>query len=520
MGTWVPSRGHTWRVTSNRDIEAALRFHSRTRYWPDPEGITEYGELIGEPPDLEPGMWMEDDSIRPEVFKVYEELAPIEIPSDFGPPGKTSLVDREALARIAFHVNGLGRRWDRGDRVIQFRMAAATGARYHLEFYFICGDLADLPAGVYHYSAHDHSFRCLREGDFRGALTDATGGESSVASAPTTLAVTSTFWRNSWRYKARAYRHAYWDAGTSLAHVLGVADGIGLATKVVLGYVDEKVNDLLGVDGEHEACVALCTLGIGESPAPLLSAVRKINPKVKPLSATEVPFEEILRMHDASALRTSEEAAAWRENPLPAKKADPSGELIPLRPLASTEEIAVEELVRRRRSTRRYDKDVAVPFEIFSTLLTNAAAGLVADFTGPLHEQYLIVNAVEGLAPGIYRYHPSLTAVELVELGEFRAEAEHIAVNQEYCGNAHVNAYYLADLTRVLGHYGNRGYRAAQLESAIQAGKLHLATHALGLGACGSTSFDDEVIDLFSPSAVGLDYMFVTVFGIPRRRKT
>ena len=33
-----------------------------------------------------------------------------------------------------------------------------------------------------------------------------------------------------------------------------------------------------------------------------------------------------------------------------------------------------------------------------------------------------------------------------------------------------------------------------------------------------STSFDDEVVEFFSPHAAGKDYMFVTVFG--KRRRT
>jgi len=70
----------------------------------------------------------------------------------------------------------------------------------------------------------------------------------------------------------------------------------------------------------------------------------------------------------------------------------------------------------------------------------------------------------------------------------------------------------------VLEHYGNRGYRLAQVEAALYAGRLHLAAHALGLGAVGSTSFDDEVTDFFSPPAAGASLMFVTVFGARRRR--
>ena len=32
-----------------------------------------------------------------------------------------------------------------------------------------------------------------------------------------------TFWRNSWKYRARAYRHSFWDAGTILANLLAAA---------------------------------------------------------------------------------------------------------------------------------------------------------------------------------------------------------------------------------------------------------------------------------------------------------
>ena len=81
-----------------------------------------------------------------------------------------------------------------------------------------------------------------------------------------------------------------------------------------------------------------------------------------------------------------------------------------------------------------------------------------------------------------------------------------------------MNLYYLAHRPSILQRYGDRGYRLAQLEGALHAGKLHLGTHALGLGAVGSTAFDDEVADFFSPQAYGQDHMFVTVFG--RRRRT
>jgi hypothetical protein len=51
----------------------------------------------------------------------------------------------------------------------------------------------------------------------------ASADEPAVVLAPALLVVTSTFWRNAWRYQARAYRHVYWDTGTLLGNLLAVA---------------------------------------------------------------------------------------------------------------------------------------------------------------------------------------------------------------------------------------------------------------------------------------------------------
>jgi SagB-type dehydrogenase family enzyme len=129
----------------------------------------------------------------------------------------------------------------------------------------------------------------------------------------------------------------------------------------------------------------------------------------------------------------------------------------------------------------------------------------------------VIVNAVEDLEPGLYLHQPREGTLELLRAGHYRATAAHLAFDQSYAGDAHVNSYYLTELGPVLERYGNRGYRLAQLEAALYAGRVHLAAEALGLGAVGSTSFDDEVINVFSPRAAAASYMFITVFGRRRR---
>ena len=88
----------------------------------------------------------------------------------------------------------------------------------------------------------------------------------------------------------------------------------------------------------------------------------------------------------------------------------------------------------------------------------------------------------------------------------------------ELAGEASVNFYYLTDLNRVVDRFGDRGYRAAQLEGGILGGKVYLAAYALGCGATGLTFLDDDVTDFFSPDAAGKAVMFLIAVGRPARR--
>jgi hypothetical protein len=82
-----------------------------------------------------------------------------------------------------------------------------------------------------------------------------------------------------------------------------------------------------------------------------------------------------------------------------------------------------------------------------------------------------------------------------------------------------VNIFGLAELQPILERFGNRGYRAAQLEAAIIGGKSYLAAYGQQLGASGLTFFDDEVTAFFSPHAAGKSVMFLTAIGKPAKRR-
>jgi hypothetical protein len=144
-------------------------------------------------------------------------------------------------------------------------------------------------------------------------------------------------------------------------------------------------------------------------------------------------------------------------------------------------------------------------------MLANAAVPPDSDWGAPVSRPYVIVNAVDGLDSGAYVYEGG--ALQPLRLGDYRVIAGHLDLDQELAKDAAVNIYMLADLGAVIGRLGERGYRAAQLDASLTAGKLYLWAYGSGIAATGLTFYDDEVTDFFSPHAEGTSVMFLLAAG-------
>ena len=116
-------------------------------------------------------------------------------------------------------------------------------------------------------------------------------------------------------------------------------------------------------------------------------------------------------------------------------------------------------------------------------------------------------------------FHRQRNVLELLREGNFRREAGYLGLGQELPADASVNIFCLADVSPILERFGNRGYRAAQLEAAIIGGKCYLAAYGQQLGATGLTFFDDDVTEFFSPHAAGKSVMFLTALGKPAKKR-
>ena len=97
--------------------------------------------------------------------------------------------------------------------------------------------------------------------------------------------------------------------------------------------------------------------------------------------------------------------------------------------------------------------------------------------------------------------------------GDFRDKAGYLGLEQELPADASVCFFFLADLQKITKVFGNRGYRAVQIEAGIIGGKLYLAAYAQKLGATGLTFYDDDVVNFFSPHSKGKSAIFLVACG-------
>jgi len=506
------------RMPDNQNSDVALSYHNATKH--------SYASVRSNQHFL-------DFNNQPIPFKIYPTLEPSPLPaevrqtgvaalsavSEIVPPQTTAAPDLEAIAQLLYLSAGITRHRKYPGGEIYFRAAACTGALYEVELYLVCGDLTNLEAGVYHFAAAEFGLRLLRAGDYRGVLIEATAAEPAIAHAPLTIVCTCTYWRNAWKYQDRTYRHFGWDNGTLLANLLAVGTALGLAAKVVCGFVDDTVNRLLDVDPQREVTFSLVPLGhLSELAAQAPSTISPLRLETVPLSRHEIDYPLMREMHTASSLYSFEEVARWRGGTPLTHLPPPAGPVAQLQPLSDAEipRDPIEQVILRRGSSRKFAR-APVTLAQLSTMLDRATRGVPADFLDPVGSQlnhlYLIVHGVEGVAPGAYVFHRGSGSLESLKSGDFRSQAGYLGLQQALPADAAVDVFFLADLRPILQRHGNRGYRAVQLEAGILGGKLYLAAYAQHLGATGLTFFDDDVTVFFSPHAEGKSAIFLVAVG-------
>jgi SagB-type dehydrogenase family enzyme len=143
----------------------------------------------------------------------------------------------------------------------QFRSAPSAGGLYPIETYLLVRSVGELEKGFYHFRPLEFDLEFIKPGDFGRSLAEAALGQGMVAEAQVVFIWTAVVARSKWKYRQRAYRYIYLDAGhiAQNLYLAGTAAGIGVCG--IGAFFDDQVNSLIGVDGTEETALYLASTG-------------------------------------------------------------------------------------------------------------------------------------------------------------------------------------------------------------------------------------------------------------------
>lgn len=148
------------------------------------------------------------------------------------------------------------------DKPVTFRTIPSAGARHAFETYLMVNRVEGLEPGLYRYLAVIHQLaRLAAPDDFRQKLTEACLKQRHVHDSAVTFIWVADVKRTIWRYCQRGYRYLYLDAGHVCQNLYLLSEAVGCGVCAIGAYDDDKVNGLMGLDGEAQFVIYMGTVG-------------------------------------------------------------------------------------------------------------------------------------------------------------------------------------------------------------------------------------------------------------------
>ena len=217
-----------------------------------------------------------DWGAKPGLYKEYPAVNKIDLPKP-GAQADVSLHDAigerrsvrsfadvplatDQLSYLLWASTGIQRR----QQGYEFRTAPSAGALYPIETYVVVNNVTSLAHGIYHYSIRDHRLEELETGEFGPAVARSALDQDMCAEAPAVFVWTAIPQRMKWKYRQRAYRYIYMDAGHIAENLALAAVALGLGTCQIGAIYDEEANEIVGTDGTNETVVYMSVVGVPE----------------------------------------------------------------------------------------------------------------------------------------------------------------------------------------------------------------------------------------------------------------
>lgn len=142
------------------------------------------------------------------------------------------------------------------------RTVPSGGARHPFETYLYVNKVEGLEKGIYKYSALNHSIYFLYNEDnlkekiIEGCLNQNMAGEAAV-----TFIWSCIPYRGEWRYNVVSHKAMLLDGGHVCQNLYLACEAINCGTCAIAAYDQEKMDNLVKIDGENEYVVYVSPVG-------------------------------------------------------------------------------------------------------------------------------------------------------------------------------------------------------------------------------------------------------------------
>lgn len=460
-----------------KNIATALTYHDRTKHRP-----SRYAASLG---------YM-DWATQPDPFRRYPQTHEIELfHGDTTPPYHLLFHSEplpkaplclESISMLLRYSLGLAAIKRHGGSEWALRCNASSGNLHPTECYLIAPptDGISCHPTLSHYASDIHALEVLHTYD------------TPVIENGFLLVLSSTIWREMWKYGERCWRYCQLDAGHAYGAIKTAATMLGWECSIVstdtdeIGrwsgfnqrerfHEDERESPDLMIRIEHP------TFNLPEAPS---------LPSANVLSPSHHHWPIVYEIDEASQgiYPSIKSLGVQRHTPPPSKTAG--------------------EIILKRRSAQMMDRS-GVTQEHFRQLLDASLFCREA----PNINFIIFVHRVEGLEKGLYAYlrnpdelihlresldsdflwEESFEGLYLLKSGDFRGAAQYISCNQEIASDGAFSFGMLCHFTEVLEEHGAPGYKNLYHQCGMIGQLLYLEATSLGLSATGIGCFlDDE----------------------------
>lgn len=143
-----------------------------------------------------------------------------------------------------------------------FRTVPSAGARHALETALLINNVEGLWPGLYHFRALNHTLQEFVLSDrIASEVAHACLGQNFIRQSAATFIWYADAARMTWRYQQRGYRYLFLDAGHVCQNLYLAAESIGCGACAIAAYDDDRLNDLLHLDGAENFVLYLAAVG-------------------------------------------------------------------------------------------------------------------------------------------------------------------------------------------------------------------------------------------------------------------